>query len=149
MESYFNKTKKPVWIGTVKVMPGTARPVDPRFIPKVKKIDVAQAVASIFGDLNATKSMDLVKTLDQEKLAEALTEEQAGKKRKSVIEAINKRLLEFKAKDTGRNDELEAFAAHWSNQSADAIRAHLETEAVQNDQAKQDILNSVLGEQDA
>lgn len=149
MQPYYNKTNKPVWIGSVKIMPGEARPVDPRFIPKIKKLDVVQAVAGLFGDLNAAKSIALVKTLDQEKLNQALTEEQTGKKRTSVIEAINKKLLEFKAQDTARNEELEAFATHWSNQTPDAIRAHLESDDVKDDQSKQDILNSVLGEQDA
>lgn len=147
---YYNNTKKVLWIGSVKVPAGQTRPVDENLMPNTQAAQVnAPKLDTIFGELNAAKSMALVKTLNQEQLAAALVEETEGKARKSVIEAVQKSLLALKDENSEANQraaELEAFAAHWSNQTPENITAHLESDDVKADAGKLDILNAILGD---
>jgi hypothetical protein len=147
---YYNNTKKLMWIGSVKVPAGQTRPVDENLIPNTQAAQVnAPKLNTIFGELNAAKSMVLVKTLDQTQLAAALVEETEDKARKSVIEAVQKSLLALKDENSPANQrvaELEAFAAHWSNETLENIAVHIESDDVKADEGKLDILNAILGD---
>ncbi len=146
--THFNNTKKIMWVGSVCILPNQSRKVDERFLDNKPAAAPAESSDLILGNLNATKSMAKVKELNADELAQALTEEQGGKVRVTVIESIQKAMLAFKPDDSGAAlaEELNAFSEHWSNQDVADIEAHLATDEIAADESRAEILRTILGD---